>query len=181
MTLGEAKKKSSSNFFSGKRFRVNWNIFGKSLLIPKLQLTGILTTGSLRPIMQHKYKRLYLRNKTCFPCLHRLVKTESNVWENSSSENPRCSRGFSPAREFSKTMRNMKNIKNKIWKIFSNREDLKRTKTYTRSTKTGLTDSVGPIKESTHRNQNETKPTLFVGNCFKTQKHSCRNQTNSNS
>ena len=24
-----------------------------------------------------------LRNKTCFPCLHSLVKTEANVWENS--------------------------------------------------------------------------------------------------
>ena len=25
-----------------------------------------------------------LRNKTCFQCLHSLVKTEANVWENSS-------------------------------------------------------------------------------------------------
>ena len=24
----------------------------------------------------------HLRNKTCFPCLHSLVKTEANVWEN---------------------------------------------------------------------------------------------------
>ena len=34
-----------------------------------------------------------------FPCLHSLVKTEANVWENS-----RRSRGFSPAREFSQTL-----------------------------------------------------------------------------
>ena len=27
--------------------------------------------------------RFHLRNKTCFPCLHSLVKTEANVWENS--------------------------------------------------------------------------------------------------
>ena len=26
--------------------------------------------------------RYYLRNKTCYPCLHSLVKTEANAWEN---------------------------------------------------------------------------------------------------
>ena len=29
---------------------------------------------------------LYLRNKTCFACLHSLVKTEANVWENSRAD-----------------------------------------------------------------------------------------------
>ena len=29
----------------------------------------------------------YLRNKICFPCLHSLVKTEANVWENSRADN----------------------------------------------------------------------------------------------
>ena len=49
---------------------------------------------------------LQLRNKTCFPCLHSLVKTEANVWENSRADQrePRPCRGFSPAREFSKTL-----------------------------------------------------------------------------
>ena len=28
----------------------------------------------------------YLRNKTCFLCLHSLVKTEVNVWENSRAD-----------------------------------------------------------------------------------------------
>ena len=28
----------------------------------------------------------HLRNKTCFPCLHSLVKTEANVWENSRAD-----------------------------------------------------------------------------------------------
>ena len=28
----------------------------------------------------------YLRNKTGFPCLHSLVKTEANVWENSRAD-----------------------------------------------------------------------------------------------
>ena len=32
------------------------------------------------------FKKLYLRNKTCFPCLHNLVKTEVNVWENSRAD-----------------------------------------------------------------------------------------------
>ena len=27
--------------------------------------------------------KIHLRNKTCFPCLHSLVKTKANVWENS--------------------------------------------------------------------------------------------------
>ena len=27
-----------------------------------------------------------VRNKTCFPCLHSLVKTEANVWENSRAD-----------------------------------------------------------------------------------------------
>ena len=38
---------------------------------------------------------LHLRNKTCFPCLHSLVKTEANVWENSRADASRvftCSR-----------------------------------------------------------------------------------------
>ena len=30
-----------------------------------------------------KISNFYLRNKTFFPCLHSLVKTEANVWENS--------------------------------------------------------------------------------------------------
>ena len=29
---------------------------------------------------------IHLRNKTCFPCLHRLVKNEANVWENSRAD-----------------------------------------------------------------------------------------------
>ena len=29
---------------------------------------------------------LYLRNKTCFPCLQSLVKTEANVWKNSKAD-----------------------------------------------------------------------------------------------
>ena len=39
-----------------------------------------------------------LRNKTCFPCLYSLVKTEANVWENSRTDQ------FSPAREFLQTL-----------------------------------------------------------------------------
>ena len=50
--------------------------------------------------------RHQLRNKTCFPCLHRLVKTEGTFGRirEQISENPRRSRGFSPAREFSQTL-----------------------------------------------------------------------------
>ena len=29
---------------------------------------------------------LQLRNKTCFLCLHSLMKTEANVWENSRAD-----------------------------------------------------------------------------------------------
>ena len=32
--------------------------------------------------VQVGWNTYYLRNKTCFPCLHSLVKTEANVWEN---------------------------------------------------------------------------------------------------
>ena len=43
---------------------------------------------------------VHLRNKTCFPCLHSLVKTEANVWENSRAENShKLCRGFQQAME----------------------------------------------------------------------------------
>ena len=45
----------------------------------------------------------HLRNKTCFPCLHSLVKTKANVWENARADQwkPKTQ---SPAREFSQTL-----------------------------------------------------------------------------
>ena len=36
--------------------------------------------------LYYALKGIYLRNKTCFPCLHSLVKTEVNVWENSRAD-----------------------------------------------------------------------------------------------
>ena len=48
---------------------------------------------------------LQLRSQLCFLCLHSLVKTEANIRiRDQISENPRRSRGFSPAREFSQTL-----------------------------------------------------------------------------
>ena len=45
-------------------------------------------------------QNVYLRNKTCSPCLHSLVKTEANVWENSRAENShKLCRGFRQAME----------------------------------------------------------------------------------
>ena len=48
-------------------------------------------------------REFLLRNKTCFLCLHSLVKTEANVWENSRADQwkPETQSKFSPAREFS--------------------------------------------------------------------------------
>ena len=45
----------------------------------------------------------YLRNKTCSPCLHSLVKIEANVGRirEQISENPRNSREFSDGEEIS--------------------------------------------------------------------------------
>ena len=48
--------------------------------------------------------QLYLRNKTCYPCLHGLVKTEANVWENSRVDQWKPETQFSPAREISQTL-----------------------------------------------------------------------------
>ena len=44
----------------------------------------------------------HLRNKTCFPCFHSLVKTEANVWENSRADQWKPE--TQPAREFSQTL-----------------------------------------------------------------------------
>ena len=43
-----------------------------------------------------------LRNKTCFSCLHSLVKTEANVW--ADQWKPEIQSKVSPAREFSTTL-----------------------------------------------------------------------------
>ena len=45
-----------------------------------------------------------LRSITCSPCLQSLVKTEANVWENSSRSVKTRSWGFSDAREFLQTL-----------------------------------------------------------------------------
>ena len=52
------------------------------------------------------YVVCYLRNKTCFPCLHSLVKLRRKFRgiQEQISENPRRCQGFSPAREFSQTL-----------------------------------------------------------------------------
>ena len=47
------------------------------LMLPKL----LVANGALKYLLD-----FYLRNKTCFPCLHSLVKTEANVWENSRAD-----------------------------------------------------------------------------------------------
>ena len=60
-------------------------------------LMKCLICGGLNFFLSKLVQWLHLRNKTCFPCLHSLVKTEANVWENLRG-------GFSPAREFSQTL-----------------------------------------------------------------------------
>ena len=48
-----------------------------------------------------------LRNKTCFPCLHSLLKTEANIWENSRVDlvenSHKLCQGFHQAMEAQKT------------------------------------------------------------------------------
>ena len=48
---------------------------------------GVPTRLSEAVLMALRKKRKgKLRNKLCFPCLHSLVKTEANVWENSRAD-----------------------------------------------------------------------------------------------
>ena len=58
---------------------------------------------------------LYLRNKTCFPCLHSLVKTEANVWENLRADQwkPKMqSRLFTCSRNLT----NFAKVFNRLWR-----------------------------------------------------------------
>ena len=56
--------------------------------------------------VQFKVIAFHLTIRTCFPCLHSLVKTEANVWENSRADQwkPETQSRVSPAWEFSQTL-----------------------------------------------------------------------------
>ena len=57
----------------------------------------------------------YLRNKTCFPCLHSLVKTEANVWENLRADQ------WKPEKQLrifacSKILKSFAEVFNRLWR-----------------------------------------------------------------
>ena len=57
-------------------------------------------------IDKNNYSNLDLRNKTCFPCLHSLVKTEANVWGNLRADQWKtCSR----------ILTNFPDVFNRLW------------------------------------------------------------------
>ena len=60
---------------------------GQSILVVVV-LDAIMQMSYCIFFKSYKSKDMHftLRNKTCFPCLHSLVKTEANVWENSRAD-----------------------------------------------------------------------------------------------
>ena len=61
---------------------------------------GIIYRSRGGPCANEKERKFQSNDNTCSLCLHSLVKTKANVWENSRADQIR----FSPAQEFSQTL-----------------------------------------------------------------------------